>query len=71
MRACRRVSCGRGRGRGIKMGGGNSKEAQLEKYGQLLSSSERKALESTFHQIAGSPDVSAITEKQITVSSSH
>ena len=50
------------------MGGGNSKQAQLERYGYLLSRVERLALESTFHEIAGSQDATSLTEKQLTVS---
>ena len=49
------------------MGGGGSKHAQLERYGQLLTSAERKALELTFHEIAGSQDASAFTEEQLRV----
>ena len=59
-----------GRGQQLIMGGGGSKQAQLERYGQLLSPAERQALEATFHEIAGTPDASSLTEKQLTVSSS-
>jgi hypothetical protein len=36
------------------MGGGNSKESQLSKYGQLLTDGEKKALHDCFNDIAGS-----------------
>ena len=49
------------------MGGGGSKQAQLERYGQLLSQGERQALENTFHDIAASPDASFLTEQQLKV----
>ena len=49
------------------MGGGGSKQAQLERYGQLLSPAERQALETTFHAIAGSQEAAAITETQLRV----
>ena len=49
------------------MGGGGSKHAQLERYGQLLAPAERRALELTFHEIAGSHDASSFTQKQLTV----
>ena len=51
------------------MGGGVSKQAQLERYGQLLSPAERQALENTFHEIAGSQQALSFTEKQLTVRS--
>jgi len=35
------------------MGGGNSKKAQLEKYGQDFSEQEKECLSKTFHIIAG------------------
>lgn len=50
------------------MGGSGSKQAQLERYGQLLSSRERQALETTFHDIAGSSDASILTKQQLNVS---
>lgn len=56
-------------GRGLaRMGGGGSKQAQLERYGQLLTPGERQALELTFHEISGSHEASFFTEKQLTVS---
>ena len=51
------------------MGGGSSKQAQLERYGQLLSPAERRALETTFHEIAGAADATSFTDKQFSVSS--
>lgn len=50
------------------MGGGGSKQAQLERYGQLLTPGEREALEITFLEISGSQEASFFTEKQLTVS---
>ena len=49
------------------MGGGGSKQAQLERYGQLLSPRERHAVETTFTDIAGSPDASFLTQQQLNV----
>jgi hypothetical protein len=49
------------------MGGGGSKQADLERYGQLLTPGERQALETTFHEVAGSPDASSFTDKQLQV----
>lgn len=48
------------------MGGGGSKQAQLDRYGQLLTPGERRALELTFHEIADSQEASAFTEQQLT-----
>ncbi|CAI8034702.1 MTOR-associated protein MEAK7 [Geodia barretti] len=47
------------------MGGGGSKQAQLERYGHLLSPRERHAVETTFTDIAGSPDASFLTQQQL------
>ena len=50
------------------MGGGGSKQAHLERYGQLLSPGERRALETTFHAISGTQQALAFTDKQLNVS---
>ena len=49
------------------MGGGDSKQARLERYGELLSWTERKALSNCFHTIAGSQEQEELTIKQLQV----
>lgn len=49
------------------MGGGNSKAAQLDKYGQFFSSQEKECLTKTFHIIAGYGEATFFSEDQFQV----
>lgn len=49
------------------MGGGNSKEVQLEKYGQLFSAQERACLNRTFHIIAGYEEATSFSKHEFQV----
>ena len=50
------------------MGGGNSKEAQLDKLGQLFSAQEKKCLNTTFHIIAGYEEATFFSRDEFQVS---
>lgn len=50
------------------MGGGNSKEQQLEKLGQLFSVQERQCLNTTFHAIAGYEEATFFSNEEWQVS---
>ncbi len=50
------------------MGGSSGKQAQLDRYGQLLSPGEKKALSDCFVAIAGRPEADSFTEDQLEVS---
>lgn len=49
------------------MGGGNSKEAQLDKLGQLFSAAEKKCLNATFHIIAGYDEATFFSKDEFQV----
>lgn len=49
------------------MGGGESKNSQLLKYGGLLSEAERETLRAVFSSIAGDSEASAISPQQFKV----
>ena len=49
------------------MGGGESKNSQLLKYGGLLSEAERETLRAVFSNIAGDSEASIISPKQFKV----
>lgn len=49
------------------MGGGESKNSQLLKYGGLLSETERETLRAVFSNIAGDSEASAISLQQFKV----
>jgi len=50
------------------MGGGESRNSQLAKYGSSLSQTERETLQKLFGSIAGSIDVNSLTSQQFQVS---
>lgn len=49
------------------MGGGESKNSQLLKYGGLLSEAERETLRAVFSSIAGDSEASTISPQQFKV----
>ena len=49
------------------MGGGESKNSQLLKYGGLLSEAERETLRTVFSNIAGDSEASTISPQQFKV----
>ena len=49
------------------MGGGTSRQALLERYGELLSRKEREALNRCFTAIAKSQEIDHFTLKQLQV----
>ena len=51
----------------IKMGGANSKAAQLNKYGQFFSFQEKDFLTKTFQIIAGNEEATCFSEKDFQV----
>lgn len=51
----------------LEMGGSGSKQAQLDKFGQLLSVQEKEALNSCFAAVAGSPDAESFSENKLQV----
>ena len=50
------------------MGSGQTKEKQLDQYGQLLSPQEKLAISTSFQAITGSPEVNFFQEAQLQVS---
>lgn len=50
------------------MGGGSSKDAQLQKLGQLFSTQERQCLNKTFHTIAGYEEATFFSKDELQVS---
>ena len=50
------------------MGGGQTKQKQLDQYGQLLSPQEKMAISASFQAVAGSPEVNFFQEEQLQVS---
>ena len=50
------------------MGAGQTKEKQLDRFGQLLSAQEKVAVSSSFQAIAGSSEVNFFVESQLQVS---
>ena len=50
------------------MGGGSSKEAQLDKLGHMFSPQEKKCLNSTFHIIAGYDEATFFSKEEFQVS---
>lgn len=50
------------------MGAGNSKEAQLDKFGHLFSAQEKKCLSKTFHIIAGYEEATFFSRDEFQVS---
>ena len=49
------------------MGAGQTKQKQLDQYGQLLSQQEKIAISASFQAIAGSPEVNFFQEDQLQV----
>lgn len=49
------------------MGGGQTKEKQLDRFGQLLSTQEKIAISASFQAIAGSREVNFFVESQLQV----
>ncbi len=49
------------------MGGGNSKKAQLDRYGQDFSEEEKKCLSKTFHLIAGYEEATYFSAEEFKV----
>ena len=49
------------------MGGSGSKQTQLDKFGQLLSSQEKEALNNCFLAIAGAQEAEAFGEEKLQV----
>ena len=49
------------------MGGGNSKDAELDRYGQLFSEQEKKCLKTTFHAIAGYQEATFFSQAEFQV----
>ena len=49
------------------MGAGQTKEKQLDRFGQLLSAQEKLAVSSSFQAIAGSSEVNFFVESQLQV----
>ena len=49
------------------MGGGSSKDAQLQKLGQLFSAQERQCLNRTFHAIAGYEEATFFSKDELQV----
>ena len=49
------------------MGGGQTKEKQLDRFGQLLSAQEKIAISTSFQAIAGSSEVNFFVESQLQV----
>ena len=49
------------------MGGGESKNSQLQKYGGLLSEEERARLRTVFGNIAGDAEATTISSQQFKV----
>ena len=52
------------------MGSGQTKEKQLDQYGQMLSPQEKLAVSASFQTIAGSPEVNFFQEAQLQVGES-
>ena len=52
------------------MGGSGSKQAQLDKFGQLLSSQEKEALNTCFLAIAGAQEAEGFGEEKLQVHTS-
>ena len=50
------------------MGSGQTKQKQLDQYGQLLSPQEKLAISTSFQAITGSPEVNFFQEAQLQVS---
>lgn len=49
------------------MGAGQTKEKQLDRFGQLLSAQEKLAVSSSFQAIAGTSEVNFFIESQLQV----
>ena len=49
------------------MGAGQTKQKQLDQYGQLLSPQEKIAISASFQAIAGSTEVNFFQEEQLQV----
>ena len=49
------------------MGAGQTKEKQLDRFGQLLSAQEKLAVSSSFQAIAGTNEVNFFIESQLQV----
>lgn len=52
------------------MGGGSSKEAQLQKLGQFFSTQEQQCLNRTFHIIAGYDEATFFSKDELQVRAS-
>ncbi len=49
------------------MGGGSSKDVQLDKLGQLFSEQEKKCLNTTFHIVAGYDEATFFSKNEFQV----